>query len=46
MENSATMQRILLEDRKLQYALCLPNKELLQQKLREWIDEYRKEDEI
>jgi hypothetical protein len=28
-----------------QYALCLPDKALLQQKLREWIEEYRKEDE-
>lgn len=26
-----------------QYALCLPDKVLLQQKLREWIDEFRKE---
>lgn len=29
-----------------QYALCLPDKALLQQKLREWIEEYRKEDEV
>ena len=29
-----------------QYALCLPDKALLQQKLREWIEEYRKGDEV
>lgn len=29
-----------------QYALCLPDNALLQQKLREWIEEYRKEDEV
>ena len=45
MENSATSQRKLLEDRNQQYALCLPDKTLLQQKLREWIEEFRKEDE-
>ena len=27
-----------------QYALYLPDKALLQQKLREWIDEYRKDE--
>ena len=30
-----------------QYALCLPDKALLQQKLREWIAEFKeKEDEV
>ncbi len=47
-KNDALVELTLPEDANIyaqQYALCLPDKELLQQKLREWIDEYRKEDE-
>ena len=47
-KNDALVELTLPEDANIyaqQYALCLPDKELLQQKLREWIDEYRKGDE-
>lgn len=45
-KNDALVELTLPEDANIyaqQYALCLPDKELLQQKLREWIDEYRKD---
>lgn len=48
-KNDALVELTLPEDTNVyaqQYALCLPDKVLLQQKLREWIEEYRKEDEV
>ena len=48
-KNDALVELTLPEDANVyaqQYALCLPDKALLQQKLREWIEEYRKEDEV
>jgi hypothetical protein len=48
-KNDALVELTLPEDTNVyaqQYALCLPDKALLQQKLREWIEEYRKEDEV
>ena len=47
-KNDALVELTLPQDANIyaqQYALYLPDKALLQQKLREWIDEYRKEDE-
>lgn len=47
-KNDALVELTLPKDANIyaqQYALCLPDKALLQQKLREWIEEYRKEDE-
>ena len=47
-KNDALVELTLPKDVNIyaqQYALCLPDKALLQQKLREWIAEYRKEDE-
>ena len=43
-KNDALVELTLPEDANIYaqlYAPCLPDKELLQQKLREWIDEYR-----
>ncbi len=49
-KNDALVELTLPEDANVyaqQYALCLPDKALLQQKLREWIAEFkRKEDEV
>jgi len=48
-KNDALVELTLPKDANIyaqQYALCLPDKALLQQKLREWIEEYRKEDEV
>ena len=48
-KNDALVELTLPEDANVyaqQYALCLPDKALLKQKLREWIEEYRKEDEV
>ena len=48
-KNDALVELTLPKDTNIyaqQYALCLPDKALLQQKLREWIDEFRKEDEV
>ena len=45
-KNDALVELTLPKDANIyaqQYALCLPDKALLQQKLREWIEEYRKE---
>lgn len=42
-KNDALVELTLPQDANIyaqQYALCLPDKELLQQKLREWIEEY------
>ena len=47
-KNDALVELTLPKDANIyaqQYALCLPDKALLQQKLREWIEEFRKEDE-
>lgn len=47
-KNDALVELTLPQDANIyaqQYALCLPDKELLQKKLREWIEEFRKEDE-
>ena len=47
-KNDALVELTLPKDTNIyaqQYALCLPDKALLQQKLREWIEEFRKEDE-
>lgn len=47
-KNDALVELTLPKDANIyaqQYALCLPDKALLQQKLHEWIEEYRKEDE-
>lgn len=47
-KNDALVELTLPQDANIyaqQYALCLPDKALLQQKLREWIEEFRKEDE-
>ena len=47
-KNDALVELTLPKDANIyaqQYALCLPDKALLQQKLREWIAEFRKEDE-
>jgi len=46
-KNDALVELTLPKDANIyaqQYALCLPDKALLQQKLREWIGEFRKED--
>lgn len=46
-KNDALVELTLPQDANIyaqQYALCLPDKVLLQQKLREWIDEFRKEE--
>lgn len=43
-KNDALVELTLPQDANIyaqQYALCLPDKELLQQKLREWIEEYK-----
>ncbi len=48
-KNDALVELTLPQDANIyaqQYALCLPDKALLQQKLREWIKEFRKEDEV
>lgn len=48
-KNDALVELTLPQDTNIyaqQYALCLPDKALLQQKLREWIKEFRKEDEV
>ena len=48
-KNDALVELTLPQDANIyaqQYALCLPDKALLQQKLREWIEEFRKEDEV
>ena len=49
-KNDALVELTLPKDANIyaqQYALCLPDKALLQQKLREWIEEYKeKEDEV
>ena len=49
-KNDALVELTLPKDANIyaqQYALCLPDKALLQQKLREWIEEFKeKEDEI
>ena len=48
-KNDALVELTLPKDANIyaqQYALCLPDKALLQQKLREWIEEYRKEEEV
>ena len=48
-KNDALVELTLPKDANIyaqQYALCLPDKALLQQKLREWIEEYRKGDEV
>lgn len=48
-QNDALVELTLSQDANIyaqQYALCLPDKVLLQQKLREWIEEFRKEDEV
>lgn len=48
-KNDALVELTLPQDANIyaqQYALCLPDKTLLQQKLREWIKEFRKEDEV
>ena len=48
-KNDALVELTLPQDANIyaqQYALCLPDKTLLQQKLREWIEEFRKEDEV
>lgn len=48
-KNDALVELTLPQDTNIyaqQYALCLPDKTLLQQKLREWIEEFRKEDEV
>lgn len=48
-KNDALVELTLPKDANIyaqQYALCLPDKALLQQKLREWIEEFRKEDEV
>lgn len=47
-KNDALVELTLPQDAHIyaqQYALCLPDKTLLQQKLREWIEEFRKEEE-
>ena len=47
-KNDALVELTLPQDANIyaqQYALCLPDKALLQQKLREWIEEFRKEEE-
>ena len=47
-KNDALVELTLPKDTNIyaqQYALCLPDKALLQQKLSEWIEEFRKEDE-
>ena len=46
-KNDALVELTLPQDANIyaqQYALCLPDKELLQQKLREWIEEFRKDE--
>ena len=48
-KNDALVELTLPQDANIyaqQYALCLPDKNLLQQKLHEWIEEFRKEDEV
>ena len=48
-KNDALVELTLPKDANIhaqQYALCLPDKALLQQKLREWIEEFKKEDEV
>lgn len=48
-KNDALVELTLPKDANIyaqQYALCLPDKALLQQKLREWCEEFRKEDEV
>ena len=48
-KNDALVELTLPQDTNIyaqQYALCLPDKTLLQQKLREWIEEFRKEEEV
>ena len=48
-KNDALVELTLPKDTNIyaqQYALCLPDKALLQQKLREWIDEFRRDDEV
>jgi predicted nuclease of restriction endonuclease-like (RecB) superfamily len=49
-KNDALVELTLPKDANIhaqQYALCLPDKALLQQKLREWIEEYKqKEDQV
>lgn len=47
-KNSAVVELTLPKDANIyaqQYALCLPKKELLQAKLREWVDEYNETNE-
>lgn len=47
-KNSAVVELTLPKDANIyaqQYALCLPQKELLQAKLREWVDEYNETNE-
>ena len=47
-KNDALVELTLPQDANIyaqQYALCLPDKELLQQKLREWIEEYKEMNE-
>lgn len=47
-KNDALVELTLPKDANIyaqQYALCLPDKALLQQKLREWIEEFRKEEQ-
>ena len=48
-KNDALVELTLPKDTNIyaqQYALCLPDKALLQQKLREWCEEFRKENEV
>jgi predicted nuclease of restriction endonuclease-like (RecB) superfamily len=47
-KNDALVELTLPKDANIyaqQYALCLPDKALLQQKLREWIEEYKEKEE-